>query len=110
MRVEFQYIYDDLREALIPKSYKGNVRKYAREKWRGLVMWPLVFIVVTVSLLFQQASAAFYSGPIDSEVQDLGFLLAIAVLPAAWIFVVLISTHCGMPYSPAFERPARASL
>lgn len=88
MRLEFTYTFDDLEEALVPEKYAANPRAYRGASIRGLVQWPLVFLMIAASVWMQDQSAA---GPRPAEVppRELAWDVLPSVLPATLVFLLL---------------------
>lgn len=89
MRLEFSYTFDDLKEALMPEKYAANPRAYGRESIRGLVAWPLLFLMIGVSFWLQNR-LPLQPQPAEIPPRELVLDLLPTVLPAVLVFLLLL--------------------
>jgi len=89
MRLEFSYTRDDLKEALMPEKYAANPRAYPRESIRGLVAWPLLFLMIGASFWLQN-QLPLHSQPAEIPPRELALDLLPSVLPALLVVLLLV--------------------
>jgi hypothetical protein len=94
MRIEFDYTFDDIKEAMTPEAHR-NPRP---PKYRGLFGWVLfIFLAVVLFLLLQLAPR---SGPPSRTAplpkQEIWITLSPSLLPASLFAVFLVFTLLGM--------------